>query len=143
MGRGSAVGKRHRSTKGTRTGRGRKIGAVAAGLAVVSGSAALLTGSGVAGANPAATSLIYACYSNSTGEMFRVTSTQTCPAGETKISWNQAGPQGAKGAQGAQGAKGAQGAAGAQGGSGPQGAVGAKGAQGAAGAQGRLAPRAP
>jgi hypothetical protein len=81
---------------------------------------------------------VFACYSDSTGELFRVTSS-SCPTGETSISWNATGPKGAQGAQGVQGAQGPQGARGAQGpqgASGPQGVTGAQGAKGNTGAQG-------
>jgi len=110
-----------------KSGRKRKVGALAAGAMAVSSAAAAFGGATVA---TAATAKIYACYSNSTGEMFRVSSTTTCPTGETKISWNATGPQGANGAQGAQGATGPQGPAG------PQGATGAQGPQGATGPAG-------
>jgi hypothetical protein len=98
----------------------------AAGLVAAVG----LTASPGFAAHPggASESKVYACYSDTTGEMFRVTSTTTCLKGETKISWNVQGPQGAQGSRGKTGAHGAQG---------PQ------GVQGAAGPKAPKAPRAP
>jgi hypothetical protein len=78
-------------------------------------------------AQVSATVTFYACETTSTGAIRMVTATTSCKTGETKISWNQVGPQGPKGATGATGAKGATGATGA---------IGATGAAGATGAQG-------
>ena len=139
------------------TGKGSKATMGALAAAGVAATAAI----GVAVAattTPVATApaKIYACYSDKTNELFRLNypTTKKCPSGETMLSWNIQGPQGATGAQGktgaqgaagaqgatgktgAQGAAGAQGATGAQGAAGAQGARGAQGAQGAAGAQG-------
>jgi hypothetical protein len=133
-------------TKRTRFPRVARAGAiaVATGLAATTGLS-VVPGVGAAPAG-AATAKIFACYSDSTGEMFRVTSTKNCPTGETKISWNVEGPQGAQGKTGAQGregktgAKGPQGSAGAQG---PQGVRGPQGPQGKAGAQGAPGPQGP
>jgi hypothetical protein len=71
-------------------------------------------------AQVSATVTFYACETTSTGAIRMVTATTSCKTGETKISWNQVGPQGPKGATGATGAKGATGATGATG------AIGAK-----------------
>jgi hypothetical protein len=101
---------------------------------------------------PPAGTTYYACVNNTTGDLFLIKSTGTCPAGDTKISWNQtgpvgpAGPQGpvgATGAQGPAGPKGATGATGAQGPAGAQGPVGATGAQGPKGAMGAQGPTGP
>jgi Collagen triple helix repeat (20 copies) len=120
---------------------------VAAGLA-----ATLLTG-GVAvaaGETPvlASSSKIYACYSDTTGALSHLDypTVKKCPSGETLISWNASGAQGAQGAKGSQGASGAQGAQGAQGArgaTGPQGAQGASGPEGARGAQGAAGSNGP
>jgi hypothetical protein len=116
-----------------------------AGAAVAIVSAGLAT-TGIAMATTGSvTDRIYACYSNTTHELFYVNyPTERCTAGETRISWRKAGPQGAQGAQGAQGVQGAQGAAGPQGveGSvGPQGPQGARGMRGPQGPQGRAGAR--
>jgi Collagen triple helix repeat (20 copies) len=113
---------------------------------VAAGLAATLLAGGVAVAAAetpglASSSKIYACYSDTTGALSRLDypTVKKCPSGETLISWNASGTQGAQGAKGSQGAKGAQGAAGAQGArgaAGPQGAQGAAGPEGARGAQG-------
>jgi hypothetical protein len=99
-------------------------------------SATVIGPSMAGGANlpSTASTKVFACYSDSTGELFRVTSSN-CPAGETSISWNATGPKGAQGAQGLQGAQGPQGARGAQG---PQGASGPQGVTGAQGAKGNI-----
>jgi hypothetical protein len=61
-------------------------------------------------AQVSATVTFYACETTSTGAIRMVTATTSCKTGETKISWNQVGPQGPKGATGATGATGAIGA---------------------------------
>jgi hypothetical protein len=124
--------------------RRRRKGLSQAGVAA--GLAATLLAGGVAvaaGETPglASSSKIYACYSDTTGALSRLDypTVKKCPSGETLISWNASGPQGAQGAKGSQGstgAQGAQGAQGARGAAGPQGAQGASGPEGARGAQG-------
>ncbi len=104
---------------------------LAGGVAVAAGETPALAGS----------SKIYACYSDTTGTLARLDypKVKKCPSGETLISWNASGPQGAQGAKGSQGAigaRGAEGAQGARGAAGPQGAQGWAGPQGARGAQG-------
>ncbi len=119
--------------------------AAAGTLGAALGSAAL--------AGAANSTKIFACYSTKTNALSYDPKGAKCASGETLISWNASGPQGARGAKGsrgaigAQGAKGAQGAQGAtgpqgaQGGAGPQGAIGAQGAAGANGAQGSAGPQ--
>jgi hypothetical protein len=81
---------------------------------------------------------IYACYSDKTDALtyLNYPTVKKCVGGETLISWNTSGAQGAKGATGAQGAQGAQGSKGPQGVKGPQGSAGPQGAQGPPGPQG-------
>jgi hypothetical protein len=123
-----------------RSSRGRRVGLAAAGAALASVG---VVGGAVASADQAAgTAKIYACYSG-TGALFHSTATATCPTGQTKISWNVVGPQGAKGAQGAIGPQGAVGPQGALGPQGTSGAQGATGAQGVAGPQGATGPQGP
>ena len=107
---------------------------VAAGLILPTVAVGSLATAGAARIPPAATSKIYACYSDTTGALARLDypKVKKCPSGETLISWNASGPQGAQGAKGAQGAIGAQGAEGAQ---------GARGAAGPQGARARPGPR--
>lgn len=94
---------------------------------------------------PDSSGVIHSCYRTHTsffgpeqGSM-RVIDTakgQTCDPGETALSFNQTGPQGAQGATGVTGATGAQGPVGltgAAGATGPAGPVGPTGAQGPAG----------
>jgi len=110
-----------------------RAGAIAAtGLVAV---AALTVAPTAAGA---ATTKIYACYSDTSNELFYLNypTDKTCPSGDTMISWNSKGAQGAQGTTGAQGATGAQGPNGAQGSQGATGKAGPQGAQGAAGPQG-------
>src|SRR5215472_13967767 len=40
------------------------------------------------------TGTIFACYSNTTKELFFTTKTKGCKTGQTELSWNAAGPQG-------------------------------------------------
>jgi hypothetical protein len=66
-----------------------------------------------------------------------------CPGGQTKISWNTAGPHGVTGPRGATGGTGARGATGGRGAAGPKGdagAAGAAGPQGPAGPKGDTGP---
>src|SRR5437588_3119036 len=88
----------------------RKAGTVTAAAIAVSGAAAGWIG--VAEASiPAANGRIYACYANKGGALRLINyPAQHCHSGETRISWNQRGPQGPRGARGPQGARGAQGA---------------------------------
>lgn len=117
--------------------RASRVAKAGAAMGIV-GAGLTMAGGGVAGASSAK---IYACYSNSTGEMFRTTSSAACASGQTKISWNATGPQGAQGSQGPQGPQGAKGPQGAQGPQGPQGAKGSQGAQGPQGAKGAKGPQ--
>jgi collagen triple helix repeat protein len=88
----------------------------------------------------------YACVSRGGGLDLVSTSPRTCPAGESLISWNEAGPQGPQGPQGSpgpQGPAGPAGAVGAVGPAGPAGPVGAVGPAGPAGPAGALGPAGP
>ncbi|MGO9197159.1 MAG: hypothetical protein ACLQK4_08520 [Acidimicrobiales bacterium] len=114
-----------------------RAGALAAtGLIASSAAAAGLGAIATMPAGAATATKLYACYSDKTNALSYDPKGAKCARGETQISWNAAGPQGAKGAQGAQGGSGAQGAKGSQGANGAQGAQGAAGAQGGGGAQG-------
>ena len=93
--------------------------------------------------------VIHACVNTNT-KLVRITN--TCTAGEQKVSWNatgaegRRGPNGAAGARGAtgrQGATGATGVAGATGATGVAGATGATGVAGATGATGATGPAGP
>src|SRR6476659_9367354 len=91
----------------------------------------------VQAAIPDPNGVIHACY-RSNGNL-RLVDKSTCVAGETAISWNQGGAQGAPGEaglQGSQGIPGPQGAAGPSGTEGPQGTPGSQGPQGVPGAPG-------
>jgi Collagen triple helix repeat (20 copies) len=90
----------------------------------------------------ATTAKVYACYSDTTDELFFLNypTVKTCPSGETMVSWNAKGPQGAIGPQGLQGVQGATGPQGKTGAQGPQGVQGATGPQGKTGAQGATGP---
>ena len=105
-------------------------------MLAAAGLAASVAASGLAApAGAAASSKIYACYSDTTKALYYAKSS-TCKSGFTAISWNKQGPQGARGAQGPQGTQGPQGARGAQGSKGTQGAQGSQGSQGAQGRAG-------
>jgi hypothetical protein len=90
-----------------------------------------------------------ACVSKA-GALKIVSASAKCPAGQSKISWNntgaqgpagKAGPAGKTGAAGKTGPAGPQGLTGPQGLAGPQGLTGPQGAQGAQGAQGPAGPQ--
>ncbi len=114
--------------------RGKRTRIAAAGALAATGFAAsAAVGAGALGASAAGaatSSKIYACYSTKTDALTYLDypKVTTCARGETRISWNASGPQGAKGAKGAQGSAGSQGLKGAQGSIGVQGAQGAQGA---------------
>jgi len=83
--------------------------------------------------------VIHACVDGKTGVARIIdTAVESCKKGETALSWNQTGPQGATGAPGETGATGAQGPSGA---SGPAGAAGPPGAQGVPGPTGATGPQ--
>src|SRR5262245_49837398 len=84
----------------------------------------------------AQTAVIYACVANSSGAIRIVSAAATCKGNETKINWNQGGPQGAVGPQGPQGTPGPAGATGPQGVQGNQGSTGPKGDPGVQGPAG-------
>jgi len=93
--------------------------------------------------------VIHACVDGKGATRIIDVAVDSCKKGETAISWNQTGPQGAPGAPGAPGAQGEQGtqgvagpagAAGPPGASGPPGQQGVQGPQGATGAQGPPGP---
>jgi hypothetical protein len=91
---------------------------------VVAGIAAIAAGGGYATtilvgvADDAG--VFHACVNNMSGEMKFVSADEACTTGSSKVSWNQAGPQGSPGPQGppgAQGPPGPQGEPGLSGGS--------------------------
>lgn len=70
------------------------LGLIGGGLGVGEAFASIPDGSGI----------IHACYENAYGITTIIdNATQSCPAGSTSITWNQAGPTGATGATGATG----------------------------------------
>jgi hypothetical protein len=100
--------------------------------------AATLVAGGVAWATiPAADGVINACYRTSEddqkGQVRVVNDPAACRNNETRISWNQVGPQGERGLQGERGPQGEQGPQGSQGERGPQGEQGEAGRDGADG----------
>jgi Collagen triple helix repeat (20 copies) len=103
----------------------------------------LLSGSAYAVAgqvgNGASSKQLYACVAGNFHTLNLTTAGGNCPGGQSKISWNTAGPDGVAGPAGATGSRGARGATGARGAVGPNGAVGAAGPagpQGPAGSKG-------
>ncbi len=122
--------------------RGKRTRIAAAGALAATGFAAsAAVGAGALGASAAGaatSSKIYACYSTKTDALTYLDypKVTTCARGETRISWNASGPQGAKGAKGAQGSAGSQGLKGAQGSIGVQGPQGAQASAGSQGTQG-------
>src|SRR5207247_1442750 len=127
---------------------GRRLGWLAflcvAVLALVGGAAASI---------PGTDGVITGCYSNTSGSL-RVINypSQQCTATETRLPWNQTGPQGPAGPQGGHGAEGRQGRQGVQGVKGeagdagpvgPQGPQGDQGPQGLKGDTGDVGPQGP
>lgn len=108
---------------------------------IASTFAALLLSLGALDAK-AATVTYYACTTTGSGDIVIVSKGTICGSKQTKIQWNEIGPQGPKGltgpkgATGTQGPQGPMGATGAQGPQGPEGATGAKGPQGPKGSPG-------
>ena len=91
----------------------------------------------------AASNVVNACVSDSTGEVFIVNSSKSCKTGQKSVSWNITGPKGPagpKGLEGPAGPKGAEGPKGATGPAGPKGATGAPGPQGPTGQTGATGP---
>jgi hypothetical protein len=134
-------GRRWRSVAGT------PLGGLAAsraiGLAVLVG--ALAVGGGgysvaAASTGPVGDAVIHACFHRTTGALRVVSAASRCRKDESSLSFNQAGPQGARGNAGALGPAGASGAAGSAGPAGPAGPAGADGAAGPAGASGGAGP---
>lgn len=97
---------------------------------------------GVASASIPSGGVITGCYKNSTGvlSLLDTSRSSSCPAGSTKIKWNQSGVRGAPGLPGARGPAGSPGAKGATGPTGPTGATGPAGPQGASGSVGPVGP---
>jgi len=90
--------------------------------------------------------VIHACVDGKGATRIIDVAVDSCKKGETAISWNQTGPQGAPGATGAPGAQGepgTQGVAGPAGAAGPPGAGGPPGQQGVQGPQGATGPQGP
>ena len=83
---------------------------------------------------PAPNGVITACYERENGKLRVIDSAvTTCKYEETKLTWNQIGPQGPQGIQGPQGVPGPVGATGQQGPVGPAGPTGPQGPSGPAG----------
>ena len=97
-------------------------------LAVGALAGALVGGTGIAAA---ATGTITAC-ANASGTLM-LSTTGTCAANETTVTWNQVGPPGPLGPKGDTGPAGPQGAQGLQGPPGPVGPIGPVGPAGPAG----------
>lgn len=86
---------------------------------------------------PAANGVISACYVPASGTIKVIdSSVTTCHPGETKLTWNQIGPQGPQGPQGIPGPQGVPGPVGPMGQQGPVGPAGPTGPQGPPGAAG-------
>jgi hypothetical protein len=133
-------GKPYGASKRRGSGRGRRA-------LIASGVAASVAAAGLAAApaGAAASSKLYACYSDKTKALYYAKSAK-CKSGFTPISWNNQGPQGAQGAQGTtgtQGVQGTQGPQGTQGGQGNPGSQGTQGSQGNQGAQGNQGKQGP
>jgi hypothetical protein len=104
---------------------------------LLSGSAYAVADQVGSGASP---KQLYACVAGNFHTLNLTSAGRKCPGGQTKISWNAAGPRGVAGPRGATGKTGARGAAGTAGASGAPGPIGPKGDVGAAGAAGPQGP---
>lgn len=109
-------------------------------LALALVAALALATSATLAADAATTTLIYACVKGN-GDLHIVQANEACKNNETKIQWNQEGPQGATGPQGPQGDPGATGATGSAGATGPQGDPGPAGPSGPPGPKGDTGPQ--
>jgi hypothetical protein len=106
----------------------------------VAAAVAALVASGVPALASGKTVTYDACVSKA-GALKIVSASAKCPAGQSKISWNNAGVQGPAGKTGPSGATGPAGKTGPAGAQGPAGATGAAGATGPAGPQGLTGPQ--
>lgn len=95
----------------------------------VAGAAAALLALGIPAEASSGSVTYHACVSKA-GAPRIVSASAKCPAGQSKISWNNAGPQGPAGKAGHAGPAGPQGTQGPQGIQGPQGTQGPTGPQG-------------
>src|ERR1700710_2774943 len=86
---------------------------------------------------------LYACVTGDFHTLNLTSAGLKCPGGQSKISWNAAGPRGVAGPRGATGRMGARGAAGTAGASGATGARGAVGPKGDVGPAGPAGPQGP
>ncbi|MGO9911578.1 MAG: hypothetical protein ACLPQS_10500, partial [Acidimicrobiales bacterium] len=91
-----------------------RTGAGALAAAGLIASSAAVAGLGALAAMPAGAATVtkfYACYSDKTNALtdLQANKAPKCASGTKLVSWNVAGPQGAKGAQGAKGSLGANG----------------------------------
>lgn len=81
----------------------------AAAIAVAAAAFALAAGSLAFAAIPGSDGVITACYDKTNGQVRIIDATKSCSKGESRIGWNQTGPQGVPGTPGAPGADGADG----------------------------------
>jgi hypothetical protein len=94
-------------------------------ITTLASAVALLCGAFPALATAQAATTFSACVDGK-GDIRMVPASTTCKQGETKIQWNDPGPQGPEGPQGPTGATGPTGAQGPQGPQGPAGSAGAE-----------------
>lgn len=125
----------------------KRIGLLAAGLAVALAAVGGTAFGAVSSSIPDGSGVIHGCYdSGGNLKVIDTTVTSTCPKGYSSVNWNQTGPAGAAGPAGpagptgSTGPQGPQGAKGPQGDTGPAGPQGPTGAPGAAGSQGPAGP---
>jgi hypothetical protein len=104
---------------------------------LLSGSAYAVADQVGSGARP---KQLYACVAGDFHTLNLTSAGRKCPGGQSKVSWNAAGPRGVAGPRGATGRMGARGAAGARGAVGPKGDVGPAGAAGPQGPAGSKGP---
>src|SRR5262245_8460228 len=103
--------------------------------------ATLIVGAAASASVYAQTVVYTACVTTSSGAIRMISITTGCKANETRITWNNIGPQGPAGQQGPQGPAGATGATGPTGATGATGPTGATGATGPTGPQGGTGPQ--
>ena len=101
--------------------------ATASAVVILGGGAAALATGGTPAVRTAAATFDTGCVTSSHTLAHLYLGSHSCATGQSKFTWNIAGPKGATGATGAKGATGTTGAAGAAGAAGPQGPQGPAG----------------
>jgi hypothetical protein len=115
-------------------------------VGLIAGGIVLALCAGALAAIPGPDGVITACYARGSGAVRIIDESEACRAQETRVTWNQVGPEGPAGPAGPvgpQGPQGEPGPAGPQGPAGVQGPQGEPGPAGPQGLQGEMGPEGP